>query len=383
VENPARVLIVDDEPINIDYVEQELEDLGYEISSARNGREALEQVARAAPDVILLDILMPELDGFQVLEQLKANEELRSIPVIVVSAMSDMESTVRAIELGAEDFLPKPFDPVLLKARIAASVERKRLRELEIQYSKQMEQELELAWQVQSGFLPEAPLELDDWEIAAALRQSRQTSGDFYDLIPLENGQYGILVADVADKGMAAALYMVLSRTLIRTYSLLHPLNPELVLAAVNRRLLSDISTGHFVTVFYGILDPVKGLLKYCNAGHNPPFFFKGTGEPEIRSLMKTGMVLGVLEEETWGQEQIQIDPGDMLVIYSDGVIDARDMNGTPFGIEALVQELKANLGHPAREVQDELIGKLSEFVGNAQSFDDITLITITRANGS
>ncbi len=375
----ARVLIVDDEPINIDYVEQELEDLGYETFSAGNGREALQQVARISPDVVLLDILMPEMDGFQVLERLKSDQVLRNIPVIVVSALSNMENIVRAIELGAEDYLPKPFDPVLLKARIAASVEGKRLRERELQYSRQMEQELELAWQVQSGFLPDAPLDIPDWEIAANLRQSRQTSGDFYDLIPFEKGQYGILVADVADKGMAAALYMVLSRTLIRTYSIQHPKHPERVLSAANRRLLSDIKTGHFVTVFYGILDPSKGLLKYCNAGHNPPFHVKGVDEPEVQTLKKTGMALGVLEEETWKHEQIRIDPHDMLVIYSDGVIDARDLNGVPFGVDALVRELKTNHGLPAQEVQDALLGKLSEYVGDAQPFDDITLITITR----
>ena len=191
------------------------------------------------------------------------------------------------------------------------------------------------------------------------------------------------MVADVADKGMAAALYMVLSRTLIRTYSIQHPRNPERVLAAVNRRLLSDIKTGHFVTVFYAILDPAKGVLKYCNAGHNPPFYFKGVKEPEIQVLSRTGMALGVLEEETWKQEQIRIDQDDMLVVYSDGVIDALDANEVPYGTETLLSALKANLGRPAQEVQDDLLSRLAEFVGDAQPFDDITLITITRDTSS
>jgi sigma-B regulation protein RsbU (phosphoserine phosphatase) len=376
---PARVLIVDDEPFNIDYVEQELEDLGYETSSAENGREALDKVAKDPPDVILLDILMPEMDGFQVLERLKADGTLRTIPVIVVSALSDMKSIVRAVSLGAEDYLAKPFDPVLLKARLATSVEGKRLRDMELLYSKQMEQELELAWQVQSGFLPPASLEIPGWQIAATLRQSRQTSGDFYDLIPLENGLYAILVADVADKGMAAALYMVLSRTLIRTFSIQYPKNPERVLAATNRRLLSDINTGHFVTVFYGILNPATGVLKYGNAGHNPPIYLKAGAEPEVRTLRRTGMVLGVLEDEVWKQEQINIEAGDTLVIYSDGVIDARNTRGESFDMEGLMRSLQGKAGCQAREVQDALLGELSDFVGSAQPFDDITVITITR----
>lgn len=376
---PARVLIVDDEPFNIDYVEQELEDLGYETISAENGRKALEQVAQDSPDVILLDILMPEMDGFQVLEHLKADNELRNIPVIVVSALSDMKNIVKAVGLGAEDYLAKPFDPVLLKARLAASVENKRLRDMEIMYSKQMEQELELAWQVQSGFLPTDSLDIPGWQIAATLRQSRQTSGDFYDLIPLENGQYGILVADVADKGMAAALYMVLSRTLIRTYSIQHPQDPARVLTATNKRLLSDIKTGHFVTVFYSILDPISGLLKYCNAGHNPPLHIKAAADTEAQLLSRTGMALGVLEVAAWKQEQIKINSGDTLVIYSDGVIDARDVHGKTFEMEGLLSSLHAKAGHPAKEVHGALLADLSEFVGSAQPFDDITVITITR----
>jgi two-component system response regulator len=370
---------VDDEPFNIDYVEQELEDLGYETSSAENGREALEQVAKDAPDVILLDILMPEMDGFQVLEHLKSDNTLRNIPVIVVSALSDMSCIVKAVGLGAEDYLAKPFDPVLLKARLAASVEAKRLRDMEIMYSRQMEQELELAWQVQSGFLPAGVLEVPGWQIAATLRQSRQTSGDFYDLIPLENGKYGILVADVADKGMAAALYMVLSRTLIRTYSTQFPEDPARVLDATNTRLLSDIKTGHFVTVFYSILDPVTGLLKYSNAGHNAPLHIKATARKEAQLLSRTGMALGVLDVAAWKKVQIQLDPGDTLVIYSDGVTDARDVQGKTFEMDGLLNSLRGKAGRPAKEIQDALLGDLSEFVGNAQPFDDITIITITR----
>lgn len=129
-----KILIVDDEPFNVDYLEQELEDLDYQTVSAANGREALEQVAAENPDVILLDIMMPEMDGFQVLARLKADKNWRDIPVIVISAMSDMNSVVKGIKLGAEDYLPKPFDEVLLRARLSASLEKKRLREQEVAY---------------------------------------------------------------------------------------------------------------------------------------------------------------------------------------------------------------------------------------------------------
>ena len=132
------ILIVDDEPFNVDYLEQELEDLDYDTISAANGQEALDQVAAHAPDMILLDIMMPILDGFGVLERLKANEQWRDIPVVVISAMSDMDSVARGIEMGAEDYLPKPFDPVLLEARLTAGLEKKRLRDIELEYLQQV-----------------------------------------------------------------------------------------------------------------------------------------------------------------------------------------------------------------------------------------------------
>lgn len=145
------ILIVDDEPFNVDYLEQELEDLGHDTISAANGQEALAQVAAVSPDLVLLDIMMPIMDGFQVLERLKAGKVTRDIPVIVISAAHDVESVVRGIEQGAEDYLPKPFDPVLLQARINASLEKKRYRDQEIEYLRQVERLTDAASAVESG----------------------------------------------------------------------------------------------------------------------------------------------------------------------------------------------------------------------------------------
>jgi two-component system cell cycle response regulator len=135
----AKILIVDDEPFNVDYLEQELEDLAYDTVSASNGQEALDQVTAAAPDMVLLDIMMPVMDGFEVLSRLKADKTWRDIPVVIISALSDMGSVVKGIEMGAEDYLPKPFDPVLLQARINAGLEKKRLRDQEVEYLQQVE----------------------------------------------------------------------------------------------------------------------------------------------------------------------------------------------------------------------------------------------------
>jgi sigma-B regulation protein RsbU (phosphoserine phosphatase) len=378
-EGQAKILIVDDEPFNIDYLEQELEDLDCETVSAENGRHAMEQVVAESPDLILLDIMMPEMDGFQVLEHLKADDTWRDIPVVVISALDDMDSIVKGIQLGAEDYLPKPFDPVLLRARINACLEKKQLRDREVQYLQQINRELDVAWRVQSGFLPDALPDIPGWQLAATLKPSRQTSGDFYDLIPLPDGQLGILIADVADKGMGAALYMVLSRTLIRTFAIQHHPRPEQVLAATNHRILADIDTSQFVTVFYGILDLSAGTLAYCNAGHNPPYLLRPQGKGAIRALHGTGMALGVLGDVTWGQTTVQMLPGDTLVLYTDGITEAQNANQAFFGSERLLGVIQTNVGHSAQDLQNALLAEVHEFVGNAPQFDDITLVVVVR----
>src|SRR5512143_1151926 len=184
-----RILIVDDEPLNVDYLEQELEGPEFEIASASNGEQALSRVRSDSPDLILLDIMMPVMDGFEVLRRLKADDSTRDLPVIIISAASDLASMVRGIQLGAEDYLPKPFEPTLLRARISSSLEKKRLHDLEQLYLKGLERELDIAREIQQGFLPAELPQLQGWELAAYFKAAREVAGDFYDAFVLPDGQ--------------------------------------------------------------------------------------------------------------------------------------------------------------------------------------------------
>jgi serine phosphatase RsbU (regulator of sigma subunit)/DNA-binding NarL/FixJ family response regulator len=249
-----------------------------------------------------------------------------------------------------------------------------------------VEQELALAGQIQASFLPEAVPDFPGWQVAAALEPARETSGDFYDFIALPGGQLGILIADVADKGMGAALYMALCRTLIRTYAADHPTRPDLVLSATNRRLLMDARAGLFVTAFYGILDPVTGMLAYCNAGHHPPLLLSAQDGGPLRELRQTGMALGAVEDQVWQQSTIHITPGDVLLLYTDGITEAQDPHGRFFGADRLLASLQASVysGKPgtaiAQSIQDTLLADIHVFVGDAPQFDDITLVVMARS---
>ena len=377
MEHSPNILIVDDEPFNIDFLEQELEDLGYRTLSASNGQEALKLVADQAPDLVLLDIMMPGIDGFEVLTRLKADHGARHIPVIIISAMSDMGSVVRGIELGAEDYLPKPFDEVLLRARISSALEKKQLRDLEQAYLRSLEKELEIGHQIQSGFLPAELPEKDGWALKAFFRPAREVAGDFYDVFELSDGKLVITLGDVADKGVGAALFMALYRSLLRSslsnrMQLEDPVN-KLIRAVTHTN--DYVSATHdlalFVTLFIGILDPETGVLSYLNAGHNPPLLLQNGTQALIE---RTGPALGIFEGQEFEAKQLHLNAGDQLFIYSDGLEDVKNAGGEFYGSKRL---LASFLQEDANV--DTIIDQIEQFMGDEAQYDDLTLLILDR----
>jgi serine phosphatase RsbU (regulator of sigma subunit) len=262
-----------------------------------------------------------------------------------------------------------------LNEMAAGLEERKRLKEAH----RKVEQELAVAWTIQSSFLPDEVPHVPGWQLEATLEPARQTSGDFYDFITLPGDRLGLLVADVADKGTPAALFMALSRTLIRTYAVEHPAQPALALTAANRRICADTQSGLFVTVFYGVLDPASGLLAYCNAGHNPPYLLRAENGGAVEKLGNTGLPLGILDAGLWEEATIQLAPGDLLVLYSDGVPEAQDAAEAFFGEERLLSALRRSQNQPAGDVQAAVLAEVRAFVGDAPRFDDLTLMILAR----
>ena len=243
--------------------------------------------------------------------------------------------------------------------------------------AQKMAQELELAGRIQSKFLPNTIPYVPGWDIAAGLVPARQTSGDFYDFILLETGCLGLVVADVADKGTGAALFMALSRTLLRTYAMQFPGSPAEAIRATNARILTDAESDQFVTVFYGVLDPAAGTLTYVSAGHNPVFVVYGQDEP--RTLTRTGIPIGLFDHMPWQQATIQIAPGEVLVAYTDGVSEAQDANFKEFGEQRLLDVIRPHQDQPAAHIQTALMEAVRNFVGGAPQFDDITLMVVKR----
>jgi serine phosphatase RsbU (regulator of sigma subunit) len=240
-------------------------------------------------------------------------------------------------------------------------------------------QELEFASRIQASFLPnEVPI-LPGWELAVTLLPARNMSGDYFDFIPLGEEKIGILIADVVDKGLGAALYMALSRTLIRTYALEFELQPDLVFFSTNERILQDARANLFVTAFYGILDVKTGRLTYCNAGHNPPFLIRAGDGGRVDALTANGMPIGVDMDAFWKQAEVQIDPGDVLLLYTDGIPDAQNNEGEYFKDFRMIEIAQDKMGTSAQGIQVSVLESIQEFAGEAPQFDDITLLVVMR----
>jgi serine phosphatase RsbU (regulator of sigma subunit) len=242
-----------------------------------------------------------------------------------------------------------------------------------------MEHELRLAGEIQATFLPTELPRIPGWQLTAVLKPAKETSGDFYDLIPLPNDQLAIVVADVADKGTGAALYMALARTLLRTYALQYHTRPDYVMRVTNRRILMDTNSDLFVTTFYGVLDPASGTFTYCNAGHNPPLIFSRRGERGPRPLRRTGIPLGMFPDQTWQQKSVRLMPGDTLLLYTDGVTEAQNEGSAFWGLDRLMDVVEANLGRPATDIQRGILQAVYRFMGSAPQFDDIAVGIVVR----
>lgn len=328
---------------------------------------------------------------------LATSEELLAQPMIRVRNASRAQATMFQAEIlarrGEADDLQRAL-VLLRQARVTylemgsprlAARAGERLEELRSEiYARALAhghaaRELAVAGRIQAGLLPESLPSLPGWQLAVVLEPARETWGDFYDVIPLPGGLVAIVVADVSDKGAGAALYMALSRTIIRTYAAQFPRQPAAVLAAANDRLMDETHTGMFVTVFYGVVDPVTGELVYSNAGHNPPLLMCAAAPGVCASLERTGMALGVTAAAAWDDGHAHLAAGDSLLIYTDGLLDAQGASGEAFGPARLLEAAGAAFGRPADELQHELLARVHAFVGGAPRYDDLTLVVLRR----
>lgn len=380
-------MVVDDVEVNRDLLSRRLQRMGHVVTTANDGQEALDLTRDPSWDLIMLDVMMPVLDGIGALTALKASDATRHIPVIMISANTELETVVKCIELGADDYLPKPFDPVLLRARVGASLEKKRLRDREQARARRMQKELEVGARIQRDFLPESLPTVPGYQFAARFEPAREVGGDFYDAFRLPDGAVALVLGDVCDKGVGAALFMALFRSLIRAVSASQigshtvEMLESRVLHAVT--VTNDyIANTHgranmFATLFLGALDPATGTIAYVNGGHEPPRVVRANGS--VRTMLPpTGPAVGMLPEIPFTAGTIILEPGETLLVLTDGITESRAPNGLLFGDDATDALLTAP-ADSADMLLDRVLDAVHAHAAGDPAADDVTLLAVRR----
>ena len=385
---PVKILSVDDEMdlelLLTQYFRRKIRKGEYEFVFAHNGLEALTMMVKH-PDIeiILSDINMPEMDGLTLLA--KVNEMRNpALKVIMVSAYGDMGNIRQAMNNGAFDFATKPIDLDDLSVTIEKAID-------QINYVHQMQKEhsqleslkgdLAIASEIQQAILPRVfppfPEIADKLDIAASMTPAKDVGGDFYDLFRIDDERIGFVIADVSGKGIPAAIFMAVSRTLIRATGVRGG-SPAECIAYSNKLLAAESVDCMFVTVFYGIININTGEINYCNAGHNPPYVLKHDGKVEPLPTMGDPMV-GAIDDLPYHEATLQLEKGDALVMYTDGVTEAMNIDYKQFGEERLEETLEDVAMHNCQEMVDAIKSDVAAFAGEAEQSDDITVLTLKR----
>jgi sigma-B regulation protein RsbU (phosphoserine phosphatase) len=382
----AALLVVDDNEDNRYTLTRRLNREGYRnLTTATNGREALERLAAQPFDLVLLDVMMPDMNGYEVLEHVKANASLRDVPIIMISALDEIESVIRCIELGAEDYLNKPFNPVLLRARVGALLEKKRLRDEVRKNLVRLEEEMDSARALQLGMLPrDFPVYSLEQPVAvhAVMQAAREVGGDLYDCFYAGDRTFCFLVGDVSGKGASAAMFMARTRSLVRMAAALwrewrvDEIQPAELAEAVNRELCQNNDERMFVTLFLGLFDTRTGILSFINAGHPPPHMLR-MGGAAVQIESKPGLPLGVRQNAKYPARTLAIQPGDAMFLCSDGVFEALNEKGDLFSIDRLSQELSATHSADPVEIVRVIKNAVDKFAGSAPKADDVTALAL------
>jgi sigma-B regulation protein RsbU (phosphoserine phosphatase) len=381
---PIKLLVVDDEPDLESLIRQrfrkKIRNAEFEFVFARNGVDALEKLdSDGEIDIVLTDINMPEMDGLTLLTRISELESPRK--AIIVSAYGDMENIRTAMNRGAFDFLTKPIDFKDLEITIEKTTrELQATKEAAIARDRlhTVQQELEVATRIQRSIVPSTfpPFpERTEFEIYAKMIPARAVGGDFYDFFLIDENRLGVVIGDVAGKGIPAAIIMAVSRTLVKATAL-QGFRAADCLRQVNRLLCADYSAGLFVTLFYAILDTATGSTDYCIAGHQPPYVLRASGE--VAPLEHPGgLVLGVSSQGEYHGGEVDLAPGDSLFLYTDGVSEAMDGERNLFS----ETRLQAALKHFSSEATDALVRKIvsqvREFCDGQPQTDDIAVLAL------
>ena len=370
----CRVLIVDDAKANLDILVEGLK-ADHKLSLALNGEMALQVAARNPPDLVLLDIVMPGLDGYEVCRRLRQMPETAEVPIMFLSSLEEVQNKTRGFEAGANDYLTKPFEMLEVKARVRSLLKAKAYSDAA---KEQIASELRVAREIQMGMLPReftAVEQAYSVSFGAVLEPAREVGGDLYGICAAGPERLVVFLGDVSGKGIPASMFMVraisLARLLAREVA-----EPERILARLNDELAADNPSGMFVTFLCGVFEPLSGRLTLANAGHCRPVLLPA-GEPPRWAVRNLGTALGFEPGLAFERTELTLREGDTLILYTDGVSEAFNPQDECYGTDRLLADAATFAGQPAPAVVAGLLQRVRAFAGTAPQSDDIAILAL------
>ena len=376
----CRILIVDDAQANVDVLVNALRN-EYKLSVAIDGEGALRSIEKSPPDLVLLDIVMPGIDGYEVCRRLRAAPGTRALPIMFLSSLEDVKDKTRGFEAGANDYVTKPFEVLEVKARVRSLLEAKSYADA---VREAAERDLRIAREIQMGILPaDVPARVrgTGLDVHALLEPAQQVGGDLYEVLRLDDGRVMVAVGDVSGKGIPAALFMAVTMTLLRSMARQHAA-PDEILRRVNDELLDQNPRQMFVTLQCLVFEPGGRRVSCASAGHHSAVLLS-PGKPPRPVIRTSGRVVGVLPANPIEAESLELQPGETLVLFTDGVSEAFDPRQELFGEERLLAHLAEEPGGDAKETTLGVLAAVRRHAAGAKQSDDITVVSVRCAPGA
>jgi sigma-B regulation protein RsbU (phosphoserine phosphatase) len=370
----SRILIVDDVKTNVDILVQALRE-EYKLSVALDGASALRSVEKAPPDLVLLDIVMPDLDGYEVCRRLRASEPTREVPVMFLSALEDVNDKARGFEVGGNDYLTKPFEVLEVKARVRSLLKAKLYADA---VREAMARDLRIAREIQMGILPADPgaaTKGTGLEARAVIEPAREVGGDLYEVVRVSDDRVVAALGDVSGKGIPAALFMAVAVTILRTLSRQFA-EPGEILSRLNDELAEQNPRGMFVTMQCLVFDLKQRRVSGAGAGHHQLVVLTPGQAPRL-AFPSTGRPAGLIPFNPVEQEALPLEPGQTFVMFSDGVSEAMNMAEDFYGEDRLLATLGALNGTAPGDVVNRVLADVRTFAAGAKQSDDITVLAV------
>jgi phosphoserine phosphatase RsbU/P len=370
----CRILIVDDVKANVDVLVQALRE-DYKLSVALSGESALRSVEKSPPDLVLLDIMMPGMDGYEVCRRLRAAPQTQEVPVMFLSALEEVSNKALGFEVGGNDYLTKPFEVLEVKARVRSLVKAKAYSDA---VKERIASELRIAREIQLGILPldiAACTRGTGLEVCAMLEAAKEVGGDLYEVLRLDDGRVVVVVGDVSGKGIPAALFMAVTTTLVRSMARQFR-DPAEVVRQVSEALAAQNPRGMFVTLFFASFEPGGRKMAYANAGHPSPVLLRPGSAPSL-PFRSTAMMAGIMPDIEVAGAEAELQPGDTLILYTDGVTESLNAEGALFGEDGLIEQLAKEPGGSAAAAARSVLAAVRRHAGEHPQSDDITVMAV------